>query len=386
VNEDRSARYHKLGRRAAVVSTAWSACLLALLAVTPASVWLRCAIEGLLAPFSPPRLLPSLVVLGYVTVLGIVHECGELPIAFFSGFVLEHRYGLSTESARHWANDHVKGLALGAALSLAGFSLLYVVIRHWPAAWWLIAAAGFTGVVVLLTRLGPVILMPIFFTFRPLSRDPLRERLLALSRKAGVPVTDAVEWVIADRTKKANAALAGLGRTRRILISDTLLAGYSDDEIEVILAHELAHQIHHDVWRGIAVQATVVTAGFFVASLVMAFLSPRLGWQGVADVAGLPVLLLTAGLLSLVLLPAVNAASRRMERAADRFALELTGHAGAFQTAMQRLASQNLSEERPSRLALWLFYTHPPVPERVAAARAWAERRHTPVPGLSSSR
>lgn len=383
MNEDRSARYHKLGRRAAVVSTVWSACLLALLAVTPLSVSLRHSVERLLSSFSPPWLLPSLVVLVYVAALGIVHELGELPIALFSGFLLEHRYGLSTESFRHWMLDHLKGLALGAALSLAGFSLLYLVIRHWPGAWWAIAAAGFTAVAVLLTRLAPVLFMPLFFTFRPLSREQLRERLLALSVKAGVPVTDACEWVIADRTKKGNAALAGLGRTRRILVSDTLLAGYSDDEIEVILAHELAHQVHHDVWRGIAVQAAIMALGFLAAARVLSFAAPRLGWQGVSDVAGLPALLLTAGLLSLVLLPLVNAVSRRMERAADRFALELTGNAAAFQTAMQRLAAQNLSEERPSRLARWLFYTHPPVPERIAAAKLFEASRSVPRPPSS---
>jgi len=211
--------------------------------------------------------------------------------------------------------------------------------------------------------------MPLFFSFRPLAREELRQRLLALSRRAGVAVTDASEWKLSDRTKKANAALTGLGRTRRILVSDTLLTGYSDDEIEVILAHELGHQVHRDIWRGIAVQAAVVGAGFFAASRVMAALAGRLGWHGIADVAGLPVLLLTAGLLSLVLLPAVNAASRAMERAADRFAIELTGNAAAFATAMERLADQNLSEEHPSRFARWMFYTHPPVKERIESAR-----------------
>jgi len=188
-------------------------------------------------------------------------------------------------------------------------------------------------------------------------------------------VTDATEWQISDRTKKANAALAGVGRTRRILLSDTLLANYSDAEIEVILAHELAHQVHHDIWRGLAVQALVMTLGFFAASRVLAALAPRMGWDGAADVAGLPVLLLTAGLLSLVLLPAMNAASRSMERAADRFALEMTGNVEAFTSAMRRLAEQNLSEEHPSRLARWMFYSHPPVGERIDAARDWQRRR-----------
>jgi STE24 endopeptidase len=375
VNEDRSARYHKLGRRAAIVSTAWSTGFLVLLAVTPLSIQLRETIGQLAAPVVPSWLLPSTVVLAYVAACGCVHELGEWPIAFYRTFILEHRYGLSTESLRRWGVDQVKAAALGGGLSLAGFWALYLAMRHWPQWWWLAAALGFAAVLVALTRVAPVLLLPLFFTFRPLSRADLRKRLLTLSRRAGVPVTDASEWQLSDRTKKANAALAGFGRTRRIIVSDTLLENYSDDEIEVILAHELAHQVHHDIWRGIVLQALVMTLGFFAASRVLAVLAPRVGWHGVADVAGLPALLLAAGLLSLVLLPAVNAASRAMERTADRFALELTGNVEAFSSAMRRLAEQNLSEAHPSRFARWMFYTHPPVGERLAAAQAWAESR-----------
>jgi STE24 endopeptidase len=370
VNEDRSARYHKLGRRAAVASAVWSAGVLLVLAATPAAVWLRRLAETA-AVLPAARLQPTAVVLAYVALLGIIHELGALPITFYRSFLLERRYGLSTEPLRHWVLDQAKAWALGAILSFVGFSLLYGAMRHWPEWWWVIAAAGFAVVVVALTQLAPVALLPIFFTFRPLGRQELRERLLTLSRRAGVAVTDACEWQVSDRTRKANAALAGLGRTRRILVSDTLLASHPDDEIEVILAHELGHLVHHDLWRGIAVQTVVVAIGFFAASRALAVLAPRFGWTGVADVAGLPVLLLAAGLLSLLLLPAVNAMSRSLERGADRFAFELTGNAGAFAAAMQRLGAQNLAEENPSRLARWLFYTHPPVAERITAAQAW---------------
>ncbi len=201
--------------------------------------------------------------------------------------------------------------------------------------------------------------------------------MLALSGRAGVAVMDACEWQISDRTKKANAALAGLGRTRRILVSDTLVAGYTDEEIEVILAHELGHHVHRDIWRGLAYQGAVALGGFYLASRVLSVLAPRLGWSGVADVAGLPVLLLVAGLLSLGLLPLSNALSRRMERAANRFAFELTGRPDVFAGAMQRLGAQNLAEEHPSRVVRWLFYTHPPVADRVAAARRWEAERMT---------
>ncbi len=372
MNEDKSARYHKLGRRANIASTAWSAGLLVCLAATPLSLALRRVAEAVADPLYA-ALQPTVVVLVYLGGLGVVHEVGALPFAFYRSVLLERRYGLSTERIGHWIRDHAKGVGLGALLSGAGFSLLYAALRLTPEWWWVAAAAGFGLVAVALATLAPVLLLPLFFTFRPIARADLKERLTALSRRAGVKVAEVCEWQVSDRTKKANAALTGIGRTRRILVSDTLLAGHPDDEIEVILAHELGHQVHHDVWKGIAIQAVVAGLGFFAASRTLPALAPRLGWEGPADVAGLPVLLLSIGVVALALLPAVTAASRAMERAADRFAFELTGNAPAFAAAIERLGAQNLAEERPSRLARWLFYTHPPVPERIAAARAWSE-------------
>lgn len=374
MNEDRSARYHKLGRRAAVASTAWSAGLLVCLAATPLSERLRAAAEAAASPLHP-ALQPTAILLVYLAGLGIVHEAGVLPFAFYRSFLLERRYGLSTERLGHWVGDHLKGVALGAALSAVGLPLLYAAIRSMPQWWWLVAAAGSAGLAIALTGLAPVLLLPVFFTFRPLARTELRDRLVALSRRAGIAVMDVCEWQMSDRTRKANAALTGLGRTRRILISDTLLAGHSDDEIEVILAHELGHQVHRDVWKGIALQGAVAAVGFHAASRVLPALTPRLGWSGPADVAGLPALLLTVGAAALVLMPMAAAASRAMERSADRFALDLTGKAEAFADAIERLGARNLAEERPSRLARWFFYTHPPVAERAAAARAWQARR-----------
>jgi Zn-dependent protease with chaperone function len=368
VNEDRSARYHKLGRRSELASLAWGTGFLLAALAPPVSWLLRGAAEALAGP-APAWVRPTATVLAYVVSLGLAHQVGALPIAFYRSFILEHRYGLSTERLRHWALDRVKGAAVGAPLALAASACVYLAIWHWPVWWWAAVAAGYAVVVVVMTGLAPVVLLPIFFTFRPLERQELRDRLIALSRRAGVAVSDACEWRVSDRTKKANAALTGLGRTRRILVSDTLLGRYSDDEVEGILAHELGHQVHHDIWRGIALHNFVTALGLLAASRALDALASPLGWTGVGDVSGLPVLLLTAGVVSLALRPLVNASSRRMEREADRFSIELTGNPAAFATAIERLGVQNLTEERPSRLARWFFYTHPPVAERVAAAR-----------------
>ena len=194
---------------------------------------------------------------------------------------------------------------------------------------------------------------------------------MALAERAGARVLGAYEWGLGEKTKKANAALAGLGTTRRILVSDTMLADYSDEEIEIVLAHELAHHVHGDIWKGIAFESALVMAG---SSSRRARSEPRRrgsASRALADPAGLPLLLLAAGAVSVVMVPAAYALSRSYERSADRFALELTRNPAAFVSAMRRLAAQNLAEERPSRAIQWLFYSHPPVAERIASAQAF---------------
>jgi STE24 endopeptidase len=184
-------------------------------------------------------------------------------------------------------------------------------------------------------------------------------------------VLDAYEWGLGEKTSKANAALTGIGGSRRILVSDTMLAEYSDDEIEVVLAHELAHHVHGDIWKGLAFETGLIVTGFFVASLLLRVAAPIVGLRGSDDVAGLPLLLLAAGAVSMVMLPAAHAMSRAHERRADRFALTITRNAPAFISAMRRLAAQNLAEDEPSSLVQWLFYSHPPIRERISVAQTF---------------
>jgi STE24 endopeptidase len=222
-----------------------------------------------------------------------------------------------------------------------------------------------------LANLAPVLLLPLFYTVKPLERDTLRHRLLALADRAGARVLGAYEWGLAAKTRKANAALAGLGRTRRILVSDTMLAQYSEEEIEVVLAHELAHHVHGDIWKGLIFESALIVAGCFAAARMLGALAHWAGLRGPADPAGLPLLVAGAGAVSLVMLPVAHAMSRAHERSADRFALDLTRNPSAFISAMRRLSAQNLAEEHPSKLTQWLFYSHPPIRDRIAAAQAF---------------
>lgn len=371
MNEDKATRYHRLRRRADLLATLAAGLLLLLLAVTGAAIRLREGVQAVAAAFLPSGLdEAATVVLIALIVLGLLHAV-ELPFAWYQGFVLEHRYGLSTARPSRWLADHGKALGVGTVLGVGGSVVVFATLRAWPSAWWLISAGVFGVAMLGLARLAPVLLLPLFYRVRPLDRPPLVERLMRLAARARTDVVGVFEWVLSDHTRKANAALAGLGRTRRILLSDTLLADYSEDEIEVVLAHELAHHVHHDLWRAIGIQLAMVVAGFYVAHVVLGRAVVPLGYRGASDPAGLPLLLLLAGAWSLIMLPVANAASRAQERAADRYALEATGNPDAFVSAMKRLSQQNLAEDQPPPLIRVLFHSHPTIRERIAAARAF---------------
>jgi STE24 endopeptidase len=268
----------------------------------------------------------------------------------------------------------LKAGLVALVFGLAAAAIVWSLIRWDPARWWIAAAVVFTVIMVGLVQLAPVLLLPLFYQFKPLDRVALVERLVALADRAGARVMGVFEWRLSDKTRKANAALAGIGQTRRIIISDTLLAEHSDDEIEVILAHELAHHVHRDIWKGIGLETVLIALGFYLADVALTRFAGSFGLSGKDDIAALPLLLLAAGAVSLALMPLANALSRAHERRADRYALDMTKNAAAFVSAMKRLGAQNLAEEHPSRLVQILFYTHPPMSDRIDAAHAWATR------------
>src|SRR5213078_977622 len=224
---------------------------------------------------------------------------------------------------------------------------VYATIRHWPGVWWIVSGVAYSAVMVVLVNLAPVLLLPLFYTFKPLEKATLRDRLTALAAQAGTSIKGVYEWTLSDRTRKANAALTGIGNTRRILLSDTLLADYSDDEIEVILAHELAHHVHRDIWSAVLLDSVLTFAGFYAVHRLLIVAVPYFGLQSAADPAGIPILLVAAGALGLAVKPLMNAISRSHERRADNYALEMTKNPSAFISAMRRLGQQNLAEENP---------------------------------------
>jgi STE24 endopeptidase len=372
-NEDKATRYQRLQRRASVASTAVAALLLLGLLATGAAAALRARLEAWTGG--------SFVVevAGFVLALALLNELMQLPIVFYAGVTLERRTGLSAQPTRRWWLDHAKATALTWLFAVGGALVVMWLLRRVPDYWWIAAAAIFTLVLVVAAQLAPVVLLPLFYDVRPLDRPALVPRLVALADRAGARVLGVFEWRMSDRTRKANAALTGIGVTRRILLSDTLLAAHSDDEIEVILAHELAHHVHRDIWSALGLEVALIAAGFYVADRVLTACTGWFGLTGKGDIAALPLLVLTAAAVSLALMPLANALSRSHERRADRYALELTRNAAAFVSAMKRLAAQNLAEDQPSPLVKILFHTHPSTTDRIAAAERWQRHRAASV-------
>jgi STE24 endopeptidase len=324
----------------------------------------------------------SLSVFMYLLLLLVISKVLGIGLDYY-GFRLERSFKLSTQRIGSWIWDEAKGFLVGLILASIVVELLYFTIRQWPQNWWLLAWASFMGLFVVLAQLAPVVLFPVFYKFEPLDNEELRRRLVVLSERAGTRVRGVYRWKLSEKTKKANAALTGLGATRRIILADTLLDNYTSDEIEAVLAHELGHHVHRHILKSIFVQAGITLVGFWLANWALHYAIDHRIFEfvQVSDFADLPLLALVATVLSFLLMPALNAYSRYNERQADRYAFESIASVEPFISSMNKLAEQNLAERTPAKWVEWFFHSHPSISRRLAAADAWG-RIHATHPQL----
>lgn len=352
-------RYQRLKLIASALKTLAGLGWLALLAL-----WLAPMLGGWLADWTANRWL-QLFAMAFVLVAGA--EALTLPIAYWSGYVVEHRFQLSNQTRAQWLWKLAKGYLLGGAIGALLLAGLYALIWYGGALWWLWTALAFLCVSLLLGRLLPVLILPLFYKATPLDRPELQARLEPLARAAGLDIAGVFRLHLSAETKKANAALAGLGRARRVLLGDTLLDHFTPEEIEVVFAHELGHHVYRHLQKNLVVEVLLSLAGFWLVDLVLRSMAGTLGYGGLHDPAALPLLMLVLSLLGFLLLPAQNALSRFHERQCDRYALERTGRA-VYRSAFNRLAEMNKADPRPNPLVVWFFYDHPPIGERIAMA------------------
>jgi STE24 endopeptidase len=311
------------------------------------------------------------VVAVYFLLFSLFFLIFDLPLSFYSGFTLEHQFGLSNQNFGQWLLDLGKKTLLSFVLSLVLLECLCWIIRVDPIHWWIWAWAAYAFVSYVLGKVFPVVIVPLFYKYGKLEDKELETKVLALAARFDMPVGNVYSINLSKTTKKANAAFMGIGRTKRVVLSDTLIKNFTHSEVEVVVAHELGHYKHHDVWRLLAFGLAASLVAFAAGFLGMNALMPALSLSSASDVAGLPLLFLIFYAVNLLLMPLMNGYSRRRERAADTFALKTLETQDVFISCMEKLGAQNLADPEPPAWYEWFFYDHPSIGKRVKMARSW---------------
>lgn len=297
-----------------------------------------------------------------------------LPSSYY-GFHLEQEFQLSNQNFGQWFGEQLKGLLVLFIIGIIAIEGIYLALKKAPRTWWIYVSVVFVFFTVLLVNLAPILIMPLFNVYTPLPQGEIRDKLVALSERANVKVEEIYQMDMSKQTKKANAMFTGLGNTKRIVLGDNLIKEYTPDEIEVVIAHEMGHNILKHIWKLIIFMSFISAVGFLVIHLTMGRIIERfrksLKIKNMADIASLPLFMLIFTIYSLITLPVMPAYSRYLERQADKFALDLTQRPEAFISAMNKLGYQNLSNPNPHPVIEFLLYDHPAISKRIKFAETY---------------
>ncbi len=371
--QQKAKEYARIRRRLSFVTMGIGVVGVFILLFTNLDIWLRDRLQGL--SWQPIEGWFPWQVLVYFLILLLGYEIITAPIAYYSGFVLPHRYGLSTMTLKSWLGDLFKGLVLGLVLEVLVIELVYALLASQPQTWWLWVALALLFFSVVMANLAPVLILPLFYKFTPLPEGDLTKRLLALAEHAHTRVRGVFTMQLSSKTTAANAALMGLGNTRRIVLGDTMLDRYTPDEIEVVLAHELGHHVHRDIWKLIISQSILTLGGLYLVNVVLHWAVERQQiYLSLSDAATIPLLLALIGAFGLIVMPLSNGYSRAIEYQADEYALLSTKKVEPFKSAMTRLANQNLADVEPSPIIEFLFHDHPSIRKRLKHADKFATK------------
>jgi len=360
---EKSKAYQKKKQVLTLFHLAYTPAVLLLAIATPLSLVFKSWAGGVVAN-------DYAVVALYFVIFSLYTLVLDFPFSYYSGFTLEHQFDLSNQNFSAWLKDFFKKALLSFALSILLIEALFALIWRFPSTWWLLAWAGFALVSYGLGKIFPVWIVPLFYKYGKVEDEGLKNRILDLAARYGLPVENVYSINLSKTTKKANAAFMGMGKTKRVVLSDTLLENFTGDEIETVVAHELGHFKHRDIWKQLAFGLVLSLVSFWIAFQLLTPTSGFFGFEGAGDVAMLPLLFLIFYGVSLVLMPLQNGFSRRLERAADRFALIAYPHREVFISCMEKLGQVNLADADPHPLYEWFFYDHPAIGKRIRMAQS----------------
>ncbi|MCX8122821.1 MAG: M48 family metallopeptidase [Spirochaetes bacterium] len=309
-----------------------------------------------------------LLLLAFFTGFGALLSVFLFPLEFYQSYIVEHKFGLSNQTITSWFIEELKSLLVSAIIGLPLVLLFYYFIKATPL-WWLYFAIVVFVVAIMLAKIAPVIIFPLFYKFTPIDNEELKNTLTQLMNKHGLRVSGIFVFNMSKDTKKANAAFTGLGKTRRIILSDTMLNEFSLSEIKTVFAHELGHYVHKHIVKNIMLSGIIIIVLFYVCSYLYEITLHSAGYSHRYDIQAMPILAFYLSVLSLLLMPLLNTLSRYYEKQADKYALKITDDPESFISTMEKLAAMNLSQKEQHPVIEFFLYSHPTIAKRIALAK-----------------
>lgn len=353
--------YEKIHNKLFLVDILLSLAVLLVFIFSGMSRWL----DGIVAQIAPPIVLHVAL---YVVICYVAYSIIFFSLSFYSSYLLEHAFDLSNETKKMWFADYAKSFALNLLFLLLFAEVLHLFLRLTENWWWVWIGAFWLLFGIVMSNLFPVLILPLFYKVKPLENKDLVDRLIRLSNVVKAKVLGVFEMDLSRKSKKANAMFTGIGNTKRIILTDTLVRDYTPEEIESVLAHELGHFYHKHIWKLIAVSTAATFAGLYITNVLLVVLLNAAGFSHMTDVAALPLFALVLSVFALITMPASNTYSRVLEKQADTFALETTQNPQAFISSMKKLANQNLSNPEPNPVIEFMLYSHPAISKRIKLA------------------
>jgi STE24 endopeptidase len=307
----------------------------------------------------------------FVMFIGLCFSLIGLPFEFYGSYIIEHRFGLSNQTILKWIWERLKSTFIGLLIGVPISIVFYFLILKMGDKWWIYFSCFIFIISVFLARVAPVIIFPLFYKFTKLEDDELKDRLEKILAEVKIDIKGIFRFNLSKDTKKANAGFTGLGKTKRIILSDTLLEKFTPEEIAVVFAHEAGHYKHRHIVKNILFSTVVIFVSFYVCSLLHSFTIKSMGFEHPYELAALPALVFYLTLSGLIMMPVTNFISRRYEFQADEFAVRITSNVDSFISTMEKLAEINLADKEPHPVVEFFLYSHPSIKRRIEFAKTF---------------